>query len=118
MKHTLMTIICLAAFIAEALAGPVSPVEVATPEAVTKVTFYSPEIVRIVKIPAGKPGNTRESLVVTMQPQDVKIQKSENAGSVTLKSPALTVKIDKKTGLVQFLVKGKNLLKEKGFSFE
>ena len=113
-----MTIICLAAFIAEALAVPVSPVEVATPEAVTKVTFYSPEIVRVVKVPAGKPGNTRESLVVTMEPQDVKVQKSENATAVTLKSPVLTVKIDKKTGLVQFLVKGKNLLKEKGFSFE
>ena len=91
MKHTLMTIICLAAFIAEALAVPVSPVEVATPEAVTKVTFYSPEIVRVVKVPAGKPGNTRESLVVTMEPQDVKVQKSENATAVTLKSPVLTV---------------------------
>ena len=90
-----------------AQAASVSPIEVKTADAVTKVTFYSPEIVRVVKIPAGKPGNTRESLVVTMEPQDVKVQKSENSSAVTLKSPVLTVKIDKKTGLVQFLAKNK-----------
>ena len=84
----------------------------------TKDTFYSPEIVRVVKVPAGQPGNTRESLVVPMEPQDVKVQKSENSSAVTLKSPVLTVKIDKKTGLVQFLAKNKNLLKEKSFGFE
>ncbi len=118
MKNTLMTIICLLSFTIGAQAGPVYPTEVNTGNAVTKVTFYSPEIVRVVKVPAGKSGNTRESLVVTMQPQDVNVQKSENSTSVTLKSPVLTVKIDKKTGLVQFLSKGKNLLKEKSYGFE
>ena len=118
MKNTLMTIICLMLLTLGAQAAVVSPVEVKTGDAVTKVTFYSPEIVRVVKVPAGKPGNTRESLVVTMEPQDVKVQKSENSTAVTLKSPVLTVKIDKKTGLVQFLAKGKNLLKEKSYGFE
>ena len=85
--------------------------EVTADNTVTKVIFYSPEIVRVVKTPAGTKGNTRESLVVTMTPQeDLNISRSENSASVTLKSSALTVKIDKKTGLVQFLSKGKNLL--------
>jgi len=118
MKTKLMTIICMLVFSTGMLAGPAEPVEINTGDAVTKVTFYSPEIVRVVKVPAGKPGNTRESLVVTMEPQDVKVQKSENSSAVTLKSPVLTVKIDKKTGLVQFLTKGKNLLKEKSYGFE
>ena len=77
MKTKLMTIFCLLAFAISMSAGPVTPVEVKTQDAVTKVTFYSPEIVRVVKVPAGKPGNTRKSLVVTMEPQDVKVQKSD-----------------------------------------
>ena len=93
-------------------------VEVTSGKTVTKVTFYSPEIVRVTKTPAGTAGNTRESLVVTMTPQEVKVTKSENSSAVTLKSPVLTVRIDKKTGLVQFLAKGKNLLKEKSYGFE
>ena len=79
-----MTIICLLTFAASMYAGPVTPVEVAAGDAVTKVTFYSPEIVRVVKVPAGKPGNTRESLVVTMNPQNVNVQKSENSSSVNI----------------------------------
>ena len=118
MKHNILTIICLFALAFNAYAGPAEQVEVKTGDAVTKVTFYSPEIVRVVKVPAGKPGNTRESLVVTMAPQDVNVQKSENSSAITLKSPVLTVRIDKKTGLVQFLAKGKNLLKEKSYGFE
>ena len=93
-------------------------VEVKAGGATTKVTFYSPEIVRVVKVLDGTVGNTRESLVVTMQPQDVKVQKSENSSAVTLKSSVVTVKIDKKTGLVQFLANGKNMLKEKSYGFE
>ena len=88
--------------------------EVTADKTVTKVTFYSPEIVRVTKTPAGEAGNTRASLVVTMTPQEgLKVTKSENSSAVTLKSPVLTVRIDKKTGLVQFLAKGKNLLKER-----
>ena len=49
---------------------------------VTKVTFYSPQIVRVTKTPVGEAGNTRESLVVTMTPQDVNISRSENSSSV------------------------------------
>ncbi len=93
--------------------------EVTASNTVTEVTFYSPEIVRVVKTPVGTDGNTRESLVVTLAPAEgLDVTRSENASAVTLKSKVLTVKIDKKTGLVQFLHKGKNLLKEKDYSFE
>ena len=116
MKKTLLTILCLA--IAMICAKASETVEVKANGAVTKVTFYSPEIVRVVKVLEGTAGNTRESLVVTMEPQDVKVQKSESSAAVTLKSSAVTVRIDKKTGLVQFLAGGKNMLKEKAFGFE
>lgn len=85
----------------------------------TSVTFYSPEIVRVVRALEGTPGNTRKSLVVTMEPMtDMNIRKTENSSAVTLRSDVVTVRIDKKTGLVQFLAKGKNMLKEKSYGFE
>ena len=84
----------------------------------TSVTFYSPEIVRIVKTPEGRKGNTREGWVVTMTPQDVNVRKDENSSAITLRSDVVTVRIDKKTGLVQFLAKGRNMLKEKSYGFE
>ena len=116
MKKTLMTLFALLVMVCGLNAK--EPVEVKAGGTTTKVTFYSPEIVRVVKVLDGTAGNTRESLVVTMQPQDVKVQKSENSSAVTLKSSALTVKIDKKTGLVQVLANGKNMLKEKSYGFE
>lgn len=116
MKKTLMTLFALLVMVCGLNAK--ETVEVKAGGTTTKVTFYSPEIVRVVKVLDGTAGNTRESLVVAMQPQDVKVQKSENSSAVTLKSSALTVKIDKKTGLVQFLANGKNMLKEKSYGFE
>ena len=116
MKKTLMTLFALLVMVCGLNAK--ETVEVKAGGTTTKVTFYSPEIVRVVKVLDGTAGNTRESLVVTMQPQDVKVQKSENSSAVTLKSSSLTVKIDKKTGLVQFLANGKNMLKEKSYGFE
>ena len=93
--------------------------EILAQNTITEVIFYSPEIVRIVKTPADTEGNTRRSLVVTLTPQKgLEIDRTENSSAVTLKSKVLTVKVDKKTRLVQFLHKGKNLLKEKGYSFE
>ena len=112
------TLILLAMLISSAVLSA-KEAEVTADKTVTKVTFYSPDIVRVTKTPAGEAGNTRASLVVTMTPQEgLKVTKSENSSAVTLKSPVLTVRIDKKTGLVQFLAKGKNLLKEKAYGFE
>lgn len=85
----------------------------------TQVTFHSPEIVRVVKFPSDAQGPTKPSMVVTLAPQsglDVNIKESNT--HTTLTSNALTVSIDKRTGLVQFASKGKNLLKEKSHAFE
>ena len=58
-------------------------------------------------------------MVVTLAPQDGLDIKIKDAGNkTTMTSQALTVTIDKRTGLVQFLSKGKNLLKEKSYGFE
>ena len=96
-----------------------SKAEVKTKGTTTQVTFYTPEIVRVVKYPSDATGPTRKSMVVTLAPQDGLDIKIKDAGNkTTMTSQALTVTIDKRTGLVQFLSKGKNLLKEKSYGFE
>jgi alpha-D-xyloside xylohydrolase len=78
-----------------------------------QVEFYSPTIVRIVKMPAGT-DISKQSLVVTAKPADVKV--SSNATSASSKE--LTVKMDPKTGALTFLTaKGKVLLREKDCAF-
>ena len=85
----------------------------------TQVTFYSPEIVRVVKYPEGAQWQSRQSLVVTLSPEaELKISRKESPTSLTLSSSALSVVIDKQSGLVQFLQKGKNLLKESAHDFK
>lgn len=83
-----------------------------------EVTFYSPQIVRVMKYPKGKARPETKSEVVTMLPQEnlnVKIGSSGNAARMS--SDKLSVTIDKKTGLLQFSAGGKNLLKEKATAF-
>ena len=84
-----------------------------------KVEFYSPNIVRVTKWPAEKAFKEEKSLVVTLQPQQgIKVCKNENEYSATLSCGKLSVKIDKRSGRLQFLSSGQNLLREKSFSFE
>ena len=116
MKKLLTTMLCIIVFATGILAKENAKVTVNG--TTTSVTFYSPEIVRIVKTPEGKPGNTREGWVVTMTPEDMNVRKSENSSAITLRSDVVTVRIDKNTGLVQFLAKGRNMLKEKSYGFE
>ena len=116
MKKLLTVMFCIAAFVTGMQAKENAKVTVNG--TTTSVTFYSPEIVRIVKTPEGRQGNTREGWVVTMTPQNVNVRKSENSSAITLRSDVVTVRIDKKTGLVQFLAKGRNMLKEKSYGFE
>jgi alpha-D-xyloside xylohydrolase len=78
-----------------------------------KVEFYSPTIVRVTKWPANKTFKEEKSLVVTMQPQQgLKVSRKVNATSATLNCGNLAVKIDKRSGRLQFLGSGKNLLHE------
>ena len=116
MKKLLTIMLCIAGFATGMQAQ--ENARITADGATTSVTFYSPEIVRVVRTPEGGQGNTREGWVVTMEPQDVNVRKSENSSAITLRSDVVTVRIDKKTGLVQFMAKGKNMLKEKSYGFE
>ena len=74
-----------------------------------KIDFLTPKIVHIVK---GKP---TKSLVVNLQPQQVDVKQKGNE----LKSSALTVRQDKKTGSLTFLTaNGRILLREKDCDIE
>ncbi|MBP5647610.1 MAG: DUF5110 domain-containing protein [Bacteroidaceae bacterium] len=80
----------------------------------TKVTFFSPSIVRIYKTGPDNP-NKKQSLSVTMEPQQVKTTVTVGKDGATLyKSSALTVKVSGND--VTFLDnKGKVLLAENGY---
>jgi len=78
-----------------------------------RVTFYSPSIVRIEKYAEGSAARrSAESLVVTMQPEEVAVSVKRNAGRTQVTSKELQVSVDHRTGSVQFLHRGKTLLKE------
>ena len=80
----------------------------------TQVTFFTPSIVRIYKTGPDNPNN-KQSLSVTMQPQQVKVSQSvDKNGAQVYKSPALTVKVSGND--VTFMdSKGKVLLSENGY---
>ena len=91
-----------------------SPVEWQVGKTVVTVEFYTPQTVRVVKSPVGH-DYQKEGLVVTAQPEDVKV--NHNGNSVS--SDVMTVRMDPKTGAVTFSAKGKTLLREKSAaSFE
>ena len=70
-----------------------------------KIEFITPSIVHVTK------GQPTKTLVVTAQPEDVKLMTKGNAVS----SDVLTVKQDPKTGCLTFLTaQGKVLLRERG----
>ncbi|MBP8687319.1 MAG: DUF4968 domain-containing protein, partial [Prevotella sp.] len=88
-------------------------VEFTTKSCNIKVEFYTPSIVRIVKVPTGHTFN-KKSLVVIASPQDVAI--TRNGNKVT--SDSLSIAIDN-IGRVTFKdKKGKILLKEKNCKFD
>ena len=79
-----------------------------------EVMFYSPSIVRVVKWPQTvMPGE--KSLAVVMTPGKTKLEVTETADVVTLKSHEVSVTLDKADGLVAFAdADGNSLLKEQG----
>ena len=86
---------------------------------VCNVTFYAPDIVRVVKYPQGAKGPSENSLVVTMAPlENMKVNITKQSGTTLLKSKKLTVAIDNATGIVSFFDGSQVLLKEKGTTFE
>ena len=59
----------------------------------TQVTFYTPSIVHIYKTGPDNP-NKKQSLSVTMQPQQVKSTVSPDNGAYIYKTSALMVRVD------------------------
>lgn len=115
----LLTLLCLLASVALVMAETTNEVEVKANGVVTRVSFYTPEIVRVVKCPGETITQKRNSLVVTLAPQtDIDISVKEAASKVVMSSEKLSVMIDKRTGQLQFMSKVKNLLKEKSSAFE
>ncbi len=82
------------------------------------VKFYTPEIVRVTKLPDDSSMSGRESLVVMVQPENVKSTVSEKNGITTYKSHALTVTVDDNDGKVSFYTPDGSLLMAEGsYSF-
>lgn len=81
-----------------------------TPQTEIDVTFYTPGIVRVTKTTAQSPA-LRQSLSVTMSPEDIKVSETGRSGVRTYKSSALTVRVS--DDRIFFLdSKGKVLLAE------
>jgi alpha-D-xyloside xylohydrolase len=84
-----------------------------------EVQFFNPQIVRIVKYPAGA-SLKKESLVVIAPAQKIPIATKQEKGVLNISSKSLQVKIDQQTGSVSFYaVPGNMLLGENtnGISF-
>lgn len=118
MKRLILSAICLVAMAAPSAAKSGETVVKAQGN-VCRVTFYSPDIVRVVRHPEEAAGPERKSLVVTMASQEnVKLSVSDDGEATVVKSTALTVSIDRRTGAVRFSHDGRNLLSEKSAAFE
>ncbi len=103
-RHILAALLCLATAAVSA-----EPVEIQAGKTTVSVEFYTPQTVRITKVPAGK-ALGKQSLVVTAKPGDVTVSRSGNSVS----SNMLSVKVDPRTGALTFAAKGKTLLRENG----
>ena len=63
-----------------------------------EVTVYSPEIVRVVKYPVDGVGAAqKKSYSVVMEPQPVRVKRSETEQAVVLNTGKITVSINKAT---------------------
>lgn len=67
-----------------------------------EVTFYTPEIVRILKYPV-KTDIKINSMVVVKSPEKMDLKKLEDGNVQTLISDKITVNLDSRTGVVSFL---------------
>ncbi|MGI5847650.1 MAG: TIM-barrel domain-containing protein [Candidatus Cryptobacteroides sp.] len=97
---------------------PAQQAEVTVDGTRCRITYFTPSIVRVEKIPSGAKEMTDESLVIVKAPESVSVIRRENARAVTLRSSSLTTVVDKMTGQIRFLRNGRILLREKSHDFE
>ncbi|MCS3795134.1 glycoside hydrolase family 31 protein [Niastella sp. OAS944] len=84
-----------------------------------EVQFYSPQIVRIIKLPIGTT-TKQKSLSVIASPQKLALTIADQKNEWVISSQALQVKLNRKTAAIQFYASPKNLLlqeKEDGTHF-
>ncbi len=120
------------ALVCAALVGAPSQTHAKKSEAPTVVTrqvgnqnvtieFYAPTIVRVVKSPMGSDAvSQKKSYPVVLKPQQVDgLSVSETGGAVSVKSPFITVALNKTTGAISFASNdGKPLLTDAKTSLE
>lgn len=82
-----------------------------------EVTFYTPSIVRVLKHPKTVT-SLQESLVVIKTPEQVSVATSQDGVISTASSDNVTVKVDRRTGAVEFFgPRGSELLSDYSTSF-
>lgn len=103
--------ILVAAIIPSASAAPTV---VPTADGLTcEIEFYTPDIVRVVKYPAGKTNPQKKSLSVIASPTDTRVARHDKGSKTILSSDRLSIAVDKKTGEITFCdASGKKLLRE------
>lgn len=80
-----------------------------------KITFYTPSTVRIYKTPEGS-DYRKESLCVIQSPRQVSTTVEERRGLVTIKSEAMQVSFQTRTGRISFAdLQGNKLFTEKAY---
>ena len=83
-----------------------------------KVTFFTPEVVRVQKAPEAGKFDEGASLAVIAEPQEVKVTVKALGPKTVYSSSAVKVTVDNRTGAVSFATAaGKQLLKEAESSF-
>ena len=82
----------------------------------TQIRFYTSDIVRVIKTPDNAKDET-QSLVVSLTPQNVNINKTINGSTTTYTSASLKVTVDAVGNVTFATAKGEKLLAEKGCSF-
>ena len=81
-----------------------------------KVLFYTPDIVRVTKIPLNSAG-AQQSLVVILEPQNVEVKTLEKGGAIIYQSDKLKVTVNKNGSVSFAALKGAKLLDEAAYNF-
>lgn len=80
------------------------------------VRFYTPSIVRILKISADSHLENKKDFVVTLESSSPRLQISEDGDMISCRSSELEVRLNRRSGKVEFLsADGEALLSEKEF---
>jgi alpha-D-xyloside xylohydrolase len=74
-----------------------------------EVQFLSPEVIRVLKYPAGT-SNHKNSFSVVQQPGNTWFTLTRENGNPVLRSKALTVRLDLHTGTLRYYTPGNRLL--------